>query len=185
MRCGVFFAKANGNEMGGERERGWTGVCCNSPSLRRPPKSLAGDSRLQTLSKYTCYSFPTRQRGGWPDLTELFTHLQPGLSRRYRECFPFCRRSICLEADKQLRSARQAPSSSSSSPRLAGATTGGPPDSRCTQANQTSDASPESTPDTINRARSVAPRMNTAVRMGRRLWSVAREPTSETARSKH
>lgn len=26
------------------------------------PVSLAGDSLLQTLNKYTCYSFPTRQR---------------------------------------------------------------------------------------------------------------------------
>lgn len=43
-----------------KRKKGWGSAVTSHRSAC--PVSLAGDSLPQTLSKYTCYSFPTRQR---------------------------------------------------------------------------------------------------------------------------
>lgn len=121
------------------------------------PVSLAGDSLLQTLSKYTCYSFPTRQRRlARPDKA-IYPPPAPACADAIANVFPSA-------GDQYVWKQTNNPAPPGglfpfSRPPL------GAPDSRCTQPNQQASASPESTPDTINSAGSTVLRMNTAAHM--------------------
>lgn len=118
--------------------------------------SLAGDSLLQTLSKYTCYSFPTRQRRlTRPDKAIYPPPAQPvqALSLMFsllQEINMFGSRQTTLPCQ-------------TGSSRLAGHHWG--PWQQMYTTESTHSASPESTQDTINTAGSTVLRINTTAHM--------------------
>lgn len=120
------------------------------------PVSLAGDSLLQTLSKYTCYSFPTRQRRlARPDKAIYPSPAQPvqTLSLMFSLL-----QEINMFGSRQTTRLCQAGSS-----RLAGHHWG--PWQQMYTSESTRSAPPESTLDTINSKGSTLLRMINAAHM--------------------
>lgn len=120
--------------------------------------SLAGDSLLQALSKYTCSSFPSRRRRlTRPDKAIYPPPAQPvhTLSLMFSLL-----QEINMFGSRQTALLCQAGSS-----RLAGHHWG--PWQQMYTSESTSSAFSESTLDTINSAASTALRMNSAAHMGR------------------